>query len=130
MRKLATREPRSAGRAASSEPERKPPGRGTETPIPGGGRPPRIEHVVFDFDGTLAVDGRLIRGVAPRLGSLAARTDVVVMGVGQQRRMRERFSTRRGTSDIDPETGEEVERDVAPSPDVADSAAAQTPPVV
>jgi len=33
----------------------------------------RIEHVVLDYNGTLAVDGRLIDGVAGRLNRLAER---------------------------------------------------------
>jgi len=60
-------------------PERKPAGRGAEVAIPGGKRPLRIEHVVFDFNGTLAVEGRLVRGVAARLKALAAQAEVVVM---------------------------------------------------
>ena len=60
-------------------PERKLAGRGVEVAIPGRKRPLRIEHVVFDFNGTLAVEGRLVRGVAARLKALAARADVVVM---------------------------------------------------
>lgn len=42
-------------------PERKPARRGVEIAIPGRKRPLRIEHVVFDFNGTLAVEGRLVR---------------------------------------------------------------------
>jgi P-type E1-E2 ATPase len=60
-------------------PERKPAGRGVEVAIPGRKRPLRIEHVVFDFNGTLAVEGRLVRGVAARLKALAARAEIVVM---------------------------------------------------
>ncbi|MBN2196760.1 MAG: ATPase P [Polyangiaceae bacterium] len=41
--------------------------------------PLRIEHVVFDFNGTLAVEGKLVRGVAERLRKLATLTRVVVM---------------------------------------------------
>jgi P-type E1-E2 ATPase len=39
----------------------------------------RITHVVFDFNGTLAADGRLIPGVAPRIRRLARTVEVVVM---------------------------------------------------
>jgi P-type E1-E2 ATPase len=60
-------------------PEREPSARGVEVTIPGRRRPLRIEHVVFDFNGTVAVEGRLIRGVAARLEALAARAEVVVM---------------------------------------------------
>jgi P-type E1-E2 ATPase len=52
---------------------------GIEVVIPGKRRPLRIGHVVFDFNGTLAVEGRLARGVASRLKALAAQVDVVVM---------------------------------------------------
>jgi soluble P-type ATPase len=38
--------------------------------IPGFG-PLRIEHLVLDYNGTLALDGRLLPGVRPRLRSLA-----------------------------------------------------------
>lgn len=47
--------------------------------IPGRQRSIRIKHVVVDFNGTLAVDGRLIRGVATRLKKLALKTNVIVM---------------------------------------------------
>ena len=60
-------------------PERKPAARGIDVVIPGRKRPLRIEHVVFDFNGTLAVEGQLVRGVAARLKGLAAQADVVVM---------------------------------------------------
>jgi P-type E1-E2 ATPase len=43
---------------------------GIEVPIPGG-QPLRIRHIVFDFNGTLALDGALLPGVAPRLRRLA-----------------------------------------------------------
>jgi P-type E1-E2 ATPase len=59
------------------EPERA--ARGVEVETPGRKRPLRIEHVVFDFNGTLAVEGRLVRGVGVRLRRLAALADVVVM---------------------------------------------------
>lgn len=52
---------------------------GIEVEIPGRKRHLRIEHVVFDFNGTLAAEGRLIRGVAPLLRALAARAEVVVL---------------------------------------------------
>jgi len=59
--------------------ERRPAPPGVEVAIPGRKRPLRIEHVVFDFNGTLAVEGRLVRGVATRLKALAALTKVTVM---------------------------------------------------
>jgi P-type E1-E2 ATPase len=52
---------------------------GVTVAIPGRRRPLRIDTVVIDFNGTLAVDGRLIRGVAPRLKKLAKFTAIVVM---------------------------------------------------
>ena len=52
---------------------------GIEVVIPGRKKPLRIEQAVFDFNGTLAVDGRLVRGVAGRLKSLASLIEVVVM---------------------------------------------------
>jgi len=39
----------------------------------------RLEHLVLDFNGTLAVDGELLAGVAERLTVLAARLSVHVM---------------------------------------------------
>lgn len=39
----------------------------------------RLEHLVLDFNGTLAVDGELLPGVAERLTALAARLSVHVM---------------------------------------------------
>lgn len=50
-----------------------------EVMFPGQTQPLRIERVVFDFNGTLAVDGKLVRGVGPRIAKLARRIDVVVM---------------------------------------------------
>jgi soluble P-type ATPase len=47
--------------------------------IPGRARPLHITRVVLDFNGTLARDGTLIRGVGPRLKRLAAHVDVVVV---------------------------------------------------
>jgi len=52
---------------------------GIEVSIPGRRSPLRIEHVVFDFNGTLAVEGKLVRGVASRIRKLATLTHVVVM---------------------------------------------------
>jgi len=60
-------------------PERRRAARRLEVSIPGRKRLLRIEHVVFDFNGTLAVDGKLVRGVAARLARLGDRVDVVVM---------------------------------------------------
>ncbi|HWI63479.1 MAG TPA: ATPase P [Symbiobacteriaceae bacterium] len=49
-----------------------------ELPIPG--RPPlRVAHLVLDYNGTLAVDGNLLPGVAERLSALAERVDVHVI---------------------------------------------------
>jgi soluble P-type ATPase len=39
----------------------------------------QLEHLVLDFNGTLAVDGELLPGVAPRLNSLASRLSVHVV---------------------------------------------------
>jgi len=49
-----------------------------EVPVPGA-EPMRIEHLVSDFNGTLAVDGRLLPGVAQRLRLLADRVAVHVV---------------------------------------------------
>ena len=38
-----------------------------------------LEHLVLDFNGTLARDGRLLPGVRPRLGRLAARLRIHVL---------------------------------------------------
>ncbi|HSQ79939.1 MAG TPA: HAD hydrolase family protein [Casimicrobiaceae bacterium] len=38
----------------------------------------RLEHLVLDFNGTLAVDGRLLRGVAPVLRELSAALQIHV----------------------------------------------------
>ena len=46
--------------------------------VPGAG-PLQLEHLVLDFNGTLAVDGELLPGVAERLTTLAARLSVHVM---------------------------------------------------
>jgi P-type E1-E2 ATPase len=47
-----------------------------DVPLPQG--PLRIEHVVFDLNGTLARDGVLVDGVAALVEALAARVDVRV----------------------------------------------------
>jgi len=47
--------------------------------IPGWTRPLRLGHVVFDFNGTMATDGKLPRGLAPRVRRLANSVEVVVM---------------------------------------------------
>lgn len=47
--------------------------------IPGKKRPLKIDAVIFDFNGTLAVDGNLIRGVASGLKKLARLMDVFVV---------------------------------------------------
>jgi soluble P-type ATPase len=46
--------------------------------IPGWG-PIRLEHIVLDYNGTLAVDGMLVPGVAERLTRLAANLEVHVL---------------------------------------------------
>lgn len=46
--------------------------------IPGFGRL-QLEHLVADYNGTLALDGQLLPGVAERLASLAARLHVHVI---------------------------------------------------
>ncbi|WP_346347139.1 hypothetical protein [Burkholderia cenocepacia] len=38
-----------------------------------------LEHLVLDFNGTLAVDGKLLEGIAPRIAQLAERLDVHVV---------------------------------------------------
>jgi P-type E1-E2 ATPase len=52
--------------------------RGIEVIVPGRRRV-RIRHVVFDFNGTLAADGKLARGVRMRITRLATSVDVVVL---------------------------------------------------
>ena len=49
-----------------------------EIVIPGR-RPLRLSTALIDFNGTLALDGRLIDGVAPRLQLLAERVDLHVI---------------------------------------------------
>ncbi|MDI3316476.1 MAG: ATPase P [Bacillota bacterium] len=44
-----------------------------------GRSPIEIEHVVFDFNGTLAVHGELVPGVRPRLAALGERCQVHVV---------------------------------------------------
>ncbi len=39
----------------------------------------RLEHLVLDFNGTLAVDGKLLRGVAPVLRELSAALQIHVI---------------------------------------------------
>lgn len=48
------------------------------TTIPGFGEL-RIEHLVLDYNGTLAVDGRLLAGVRLRVAALARRLEVHVL---------------------------------------------------
>jgi soluble P-type ATPase len=48
------------------------------TTIPGFGAL-RIGHLVLDYNGTLAVDGRLLPGVRPRLRALARRLELHVL---------------------------------------------------
>lgn len=47
--------------------------------IPGGKRPLRIENVVIDFNGTLAIEGRLSGGAALRLRRLARYVNIIVL---------------------------------------------------
>jgi P-type E1-E2 ATPase len=51
---------------------------GIEVVMPGRRRI-RIRHVVFDFNGTLAADGKLVRGVGVRITRLASSAEVVVL---------------------------------------------------
>ncbi len=44
-----------------------------------GSRPLRLRHVVLDFNGTLARDGKLLPGVRPRLLRLARRLTVAIL---------------------------------------------------
>lgn len=44
-----------------------------------GGAPIVVRHAVFDFNGTLAADGALIAGVAPRLRRLARSLRITVL---------------------------------------------------
>lgn len=48
-----------------------------EVDIPGRGSY-RLEHLVLDFNGTLALDGRLLEGVAERVGKLAGVLEVTI----------------------------------------------------
>ena len=52
---------------------------GIEVAIPGRLTPLHIKRVVLDFNGTLAADGRLARGVASRIRRLAVSVEVVVI---------------------------------------------------
>ena len=49
-----------------------------EIDIPGFGEL-RLEHLVFDYNGTLAVDGRLLPGVQEQLNELAERLNIHVV---------------------------------------------------
>jgi soluble P-type ATPase len=44
-----------------------------------GATPRRLDHLVADFNGTLAADGRLLPGVAARLRRLARKVDITVL---------------------------------------------------
>jgi P-type E1-E2 ATPase len=59
--------------------KRRPAVRAIEVEIPGRKTKLRIVHVVFDFNGTLARDGRLLKGVEARVGKLAKLVDVTVL---------------------------------------------------
>jgi P-type E1-E2 ATPase len=52
---------------------------GIEVAIPGRKKPLRIKCVVFDFNGTMAADGKLPRGLGARVKRLAKLVGVVVM---------------------------------------------------
>lgn len=52
---------------------------GIHVQIPGRRVPLRLRRAVFDFNGTLATDGRLARGVAPRLVRLARLLELDVL---------------------------------------------------
>lgn len=71
-RSRATSPKAAAGMGARSKP-------GIEIVIPGNKQHLRIEHVVFDYNGTLALDAGLVRGVATRLKQLAKRVHIAVM---------------------------------------------------
>jgi len=59
-----------------------------EIAIPGAG-PLRLEHLVLDFNGTLAIDGGLLAGVEGRLTTLAGRLRVHVVTADTFGRVRE-----------------------------------------
>lgn len=50
-----------------------------EIQIPGYDPPMRLHHVVLDYNGTMACEGRLIHGVKDRLVALSTRLDVHVL---------------------------------------------------
>lgn len=52
---------------------------GITVKIPGEKRPLRIDNVVIDFNGTLAIEGRLIGGAASRLRKLARQANIIVL---------------------------------------------------
>ncbi len=72
VRRAAPRAGPAASRGRRSIP------RGIGVDIPGRKRL-RITHVVLDFNGTLATDGRLIRGVRARLRRLAPGMNIIVL---------------------------------------------------
>lgn len=59
-----------------------------EIPIPGA-ETLRLEHLVADFNGTLALDGELLPGTAPALGRLAERLSLHVVTADTFGRVRE-----------------------------------------
>jgi len=59
-------------------PERKRSPHGIEVAIPGRRRI-RVRHLVLDFNGTLAVDGKLAQGVGARIRRLATAVEVLVL---------------------------------------------------
>ncbi len=53
-----------------------------EIDVPGTGEKLSLEHLVLDFNGTLAVDGRIKPGVADLLRELAARVQIHILTAG------------------------------------------------
>lgn len=47
-----------------------------ELSIPGWGSPLRLEHLVMDVNGTLAIDGKLIEGLEPHITALKERIEI------------------------------------------------------
>lgn len=78
MRPRSTRASPSAAPEASAVRDRARKRSGIAVDIPGA-RKLHLDHLVCDFNGTLATDGKLIAGVAARLRRLARAVDIVVM---------------------------------------------------
>ncbi len=75
--------------------------------VPGFGRL-EIEHLVLDYNGTLAVDGRLVDGVADDLDALADRLAVHVVTADTFGKAAEALSGVRCRLDILPSGGQDV----------------------